>query len=216
MPGRQAPTPAIADIDLAGLAEALGDGGGEMTWWYDPLTGQVEITADFWAGPGTDDDNDDPFERGLVRIEPIGSRHAYRDMVEFAEAIADPRPADLLLRALEGRGAFRRFRDTLHELPDLRQRWLEFSNAADERRAIDWLLDEDSIDPDDAAVELARRSAIMTAVLEAVASPGGNTFDQATLGDRWTDIAELIDAGRTVTILRNGRPWATISPSPSR
>jgi hypothetical protein len=199
----------LADIDLAGVAEALGDSSGETIWWYDPTNGQVEMTVPDAFGHDRADE-DDPYERGLVPIEPIGSRDAYRDMVEFAESVADAVASDLLLRALEGRGAFRRFRDTLSEFPVLRDRWFEHSNAASECRAIDWLLDEGLVEHDDAEAERAARTATLTAVLAEIGSSGVDAFDESQLSDRWGEIRELIDAGRPVTILRDARPWATI------
>jgi hypothetical protein len=199
----------ILDIDLAGVAEALGDNSGETAWWYDPTNGQIEMAVPDSHEMDTEDD-DDPLERGLVPIEPIGSPDAYRDMVEFAESTASPHASDLLLRAIEGRGAFRRFRDTLYEFPDLSERWFEYSNAASERRAIDWLLDERRVDPDDAEAEREARAATMAAVLAEIGSPSVDTFDEAELSDRWADIRDLIDDGRTAIIVRNGRPWATI------
>jgi hypothetical protein len=130
----------IADIDLAGVAEALGDNSGETTWWYDPTNGQVEMAVpDSYLMDGDNEDEDDPYERGLVPIEPIGSRDAYRDMVEFAESVADARASDLLLRALEGRGAFRRFRDVLAGHPAERERWLAFRDRRHRARLLDWL-----------------------------------------------------------------------------
>jgi hypothetical protein len=204
----------IADIDLAGIAEALGDNSGETAWWYDPTNGQVEMAVPDSYLMDTDDE-DDPYERGLVPIEPIRSRDAYRDMVEFAGSIADPHASDLLRRALEGRGAFRRFRNTLYEFPDLRERWLEYSNAASEGRAIDWLLDERRIDPDDAEAEREARVTTMTTVLAEIGAPGVGTFDESELSDRWAEIRDLIDDGRTATIVRNGRAWATISRHPA-
>ncbi|MET0661722.1 MAG: UPF0158 family protein, partial [Ilumatobacteraceae bacterium] len=80
-----------------------------------------------------------PEDRGLVPIEPYGSRAAYEDMATFASAVSDRRAADLLHRALEGRGAFRRFRDTLHEFEDLVDPWRAYAQARSEQRAIDWL-----------------------------------------------------------------------------
>lgn len=211
------PTRRVAEIDLAGIADALADNSGETTWWYDPSTGQVEMTAPEWDGLDEDDedDEDDPHERGLVAIEPTGSRAAYLDMVEFAEATGNVRASELLLRALEGRGAFRRFRDTLYEFPDLRERWFEYTNSAGECRAIDWLLDEDYIDPEDAEAERAARTATMTDVLVAISSPGTDVFEETELSDRWAEIRELIDADRTITIVRDGQTWAVISPHPT-
>lgn len=207
-------TRSIADIDLVGVAEALGDNSGETTWWYDPTNGQVEMAVPDSYGMDTEGE-DDPHERGLVPIEPIGSRDAYRDMVEFAESTANPHASDLLLRALEGRGAFRRFRDTLREFPDLRERWFEYSNTANERRAIDWLLEEHRVDPDDAEAERETRAQTMAAMLAEIGSPGVDAFDESQLSDRWREISDLIDAGHSVAINRDGRPWATITRHPT-
>jgi hypothetical protein len=208
------PTRPIADIDLTEVAEALGDNSGETAWWYDPTNGRVEP-----AVPNSylmdSSGEDDPAERGLVPIEPMGSRDAYRDMVEFAEATANPYASDLLHRALEGRGAFRRFRDILYEFHDLRERWFEYSKAAGECRAIDWLLDQRFVEPDDAEAERAARAEVATAVLAEIGSPGVDAVDHTELCVRWADVRDLIDDGRTVTIVRDGRPWATISRHPN-
>jgi hypothetical protein len=58
-----------------------------------------------------------------VEIDARGSRLAYEDMAEFAESVGEARAADLLQRALSGRGAFRRFRDTLHDFEELVPHW---------------------------------------------------------------------------------------------
>lgn len=213
-PDDERSTRSITEIDLAGIAEALGDNSSETSWWYDPTNGQVEIAVPHWYAMD-EEDEDDPYERGLIPIDSIGSQAAYRDMVEFAESVAEVRAFDLLLRALEGRGAFGRFRNTLYEFPDLRERWFEYSNAAGECRAIDWLLDERRVDPDDAKAEREARAATMTAVLAEIGSQGVDAFDVSQLSDQWGEISNLIDTGRCVTILRDGRPWATISRHPT-
>ena len=41
--------------------------------------------------------------------------------MDFTERVRDPRAHDLLERAIEGRGAFRRFRGTLFEFPEPRE-----------------------------------------------------------------------------------------------
>ena len=97
-------------VDVRAVAEALDDGDPDTTWWYDPSTGQAEPGSAGWMADELGDD-DDPEDRGLVPIDSNGSRAAYDDMVTFASAVGDRRAADLLERALEGRGAFRRGRD---------------------------------------------------------------------------------------------------------
>jgi hypothetical protein len=202
----------VSGIDVSGVAEALDDGGGETTWWYDPSTGQVEMGVSEWMAADFDED-DDPAERGLVTIESFGSRAAYGDMAAFAAAVGDRRAADLLQRALQGRGAFRRFRDTLADFPDLLTHWSMYARACGESRAIEWLVAEGYVDEADGNAEVATRAAALDAVVAAVGHPRGLLVEVATITERWRDIERTLDAGHDVTLLRDGRPWATISPA---
>lgn len=128
-------------VDLTSLAEALEDHGGSTSWWLDPTTG----ACDPWVADDDLDDGD-PFERGWHRVWPIGSRESYLDMAEFAEAVSDPRMSRRLQRAIEGRGAFRRFKDELWDDEQLRQAWFVFHDARMRRRAVRWLVDEGLVD----------------------------------------------------------------------
>lgn len=119
-------------VDLEELCMALEDNSPEHSWWLEPRSGELEFFSDVEGA-------EDPEERGLVFVDPIGSDEAYSDMEEFASAVADRRAGDLLLRALAGRGAFRRFKDTLLEFPDLRESWFAFHDLRMRRRAIEWL-----------------------------------------------------------------------------
>ena len=62
-------------------------------------------------------------------------------MEDFIALVPDRRAADLLGRAIAGRGAFPRFKDTLFEFPELRERWFRFRDTRLRRRAIEFLLD---------------------------------------------------------------------------
>jgi hypothetical protein len=88
----------------------------------------------------------DPEEQGLFFVTPIPSSESYGDMEEFSARVADLKARDLLLRAIAGRGAFRRFKDALMELPDLREAWFRFHDIRMQRRAIDWLQDQQLVD----------------------------------------------------------------------
>lgn len=48
------------------------------------------------------------------RVSP-GSRSAYRDMADSTGTVPDTWLRARLLRALQGRGAFRRFKDAIHD-----------------------------------------------------------------------------------------------------
>jgi Uncharacterised protein family (UPF0158) len=81
---------------------------------------------------------------GLHRPNP--SLVWYQDMADFAEAITDDRAGRRLLRAIQGRGAVRRFKDELHEeYPELVPVWYAFRDARATRRAVQWLADNSLI-----------------------------------------------------------------------
>ena len=128
-------------VDLQSLCEALEDHSEWTEWWLDPRTGAVKP----WP---VDESAIDEFEeahpgaRDWIRIWPLSSGEGYDDLVDFTERVRDPRARDLLERAITGRGAFRRFKDTLFEFPELRKAWFAFHDARMERRALEWLADE--------------------------------------------------------------------------
>jgi len=136
----------LGGVDLSTLAEALEDQSEDGGWWIDPRTGTLER----WSPLFREDDQESPDERGFRRIDPVESGESYGDMEDFIERVADARARELLERAIAGRGAFRRFKDTLHEFPELRTEWFAFHDARMARRAIEWLRDEGLI-ADDAA-----------------------------------------------------------------
>ncbi len=109
----------LRQVDLGSLAEALEDHAPETSWWFDPESGDVEPRVD--PAYADDEEQGDPFDQDLVPIEPIPSGEAYRDMEDFIGRVRQPKARDLLERAIAGRGAFRRFKDTLLDFPDLRQ-----------------------------------------------------------------------------------------------
>ena len=62
--------------------------------------------------------------------------HEYRMMERFAHTLA-PAEADAALRALQGRGAFRHFKDTVHR-PGLAKAWYAYRDDAYQAIARDW------------------------------------------------------------------------------
>ena len=145
-------------IDLRSLAEALEDHSPGTTWWFDPQTGETELTLADPVGADLDEQEEDPLDRGLIRIEPIPSRVAYGDMEDFIDRVRDPRARDLLERAIAGRGAFRRFKDTLLDFQELREVWFALHDARMERRAIEWLADEGQLERGVAEREIRARA----------------------------------------------------------
>lgn len=64
-----------------------------------------------------------------VRIEPASSREQYRWMERFVSSVADQALRERLIISIDGKGAFRRFKDVLLAYPAERERW--FSYRAD-------------------------------------------------------------------------------------
>jgi hypothetical protein len=102
----------------------LQDGG---FWFDETLTGLER----------PDPENED---RWLFIGSQIGSRGGYDDMVDFTGLVRDNRLRGKLDRALEGKGAFRRFRDELHDASgEVLHRWHVFSDERTRGRARAWL-----------------------------------------------------------------------------
>jgi len=129
----------LSAVDLDALGEALEDHSDFIHWFVDPTTGEVIAWSE-------DMDEPSPEESDARFVDPIPSFEAYGDMRDFVARVPDRRAADLLARAIEGRGAFRRFKDTLYELPELRERWFAFHDVRMRRRAIEWLQDSRLVD----------------------------------------------------------------------
>ena len=62
----------------------------------------------------------------FVRIEPAASREQYRWMERFVLMVTEPTLRERLLIAIDGKGAFRRFKDVLVAYPAERERWFSF------------------------------------------------------------------------------------------
>jgi hypothetical protein len=70
-------------------------------------------------------------------------------MADFTNLVSDERAARRLARAIDGRGAFRRFKAELNEeYPNLLPAWYAFRDTRAARRAVEWLLDESLISHD--------------------------------------------------------------------
>jgi hypothetical protein len=139
-------------VDLDELCAALDDRTPGSSWWIHPDSGQIRSHLADVGGPGADVLAD----AGWRRVRRTESYESYRDMAEFVGAVHHRRAADLLDRAIAGRGAFRRFKDTLFEFPELRDQWFRFREARSRRRALRWLADEGLVERADAERVAAR------------------------------------------------------------
>lgn len=136
----------LGAFDVEEIANALADQTDyEHRWLVDPRTGQVA----FWTSD-TGLDGQNPVELDeldLVPIHPVPSYVWYQDMVDFAEGISDSVAGRGLEQSFQGRGAFRRFKSRVYDQhPELISAWHAFRDARAQRRAVEWLLDQELID----------------------------------------------------------------------
>ena len=61
-----------------------------------------------------------------VRIEPAASREQYKWMERFVAGVTDEPLRERLVIAIDGKGAFRRFKDVLLAYPAERERWFSY------------------------------------------------------------------------------------------
>lgn len=81
----------------------------------------------------------DSYLKRILTIPEASSHKAYQDMVDFTATVANPHLSQLLAVALNGRGAFRRFKDVLFDYPNERERWFAFSADRWHQRINAWL-----------------------------------------------------------------------------
>lgn len=131
------PTP----VELDELASHL-DGPTDFYggWKLEIATGELwPSDPDGIAGIERPDDFDDP--DAFVGVVGLGSDPGYRDMQDFIATVTDERLAERLEVAIQGKGAFRRFRDTLYKDESWWDVWSIFSSERQLARARWWLAD---------------------------------------------------------------------------
>lgn len=128
-------------VDLDMLNTLLeGDPNLSRGGWLDVRTGECEPSyhdSDLDDGDLSEERDGDP-DWLFVHIQ--GSHDAYADMTAFASTVADESLATRLFDALDGRGAFRRFRRVLDDAPEPENtRWRALSEERSPGRARAWL-----------------------------------------------------------------------------
>lgn len=129
---------------LSEIAEALTTTDG-FDWYYDRADDKVLMMATYDSLP-EDDELQDAIEEDTtgryIRIDDFeGSNRGWDCMARFA-ASKDGDVRYRLERAINGRGAFRMFKDTVEDLR-LLDEWRRFEEDDELRRAMDWCDDND-------------------------------------------------------------------------
>jgi hypothetical protein len=132
-------------IDLDMLGAAMEDSDLAHRYFLNLVTGEVVFFSD---DLGLSDEDERSLEEidgsdDYVAIERIPSHEAYQWMVDFVDEVvapADEHAAEKLSMALDGKGAFRRFKDTLRRVDDQwPQAWYQWRDKQLEAAVDDWL-----------------------------------------------------------------------------
>jgi Uncharacterised protein family (UPF0158) len=75
----------------------------------------------------------------FIRIPERQSHIAYQSMHDFIGTVGDPLLKEELTSALNGKGAFRKFKDILVEFPRERKLWHGYNAKAMKKDSIEWL-----------------------------------------------------------------------------
>jgi len=135
----------VLRIDLDELCDAMENSSFENEYFLDMETGEILFISEHMDDEETEELRDrieEKFER-YEQIPRVESHEGYRDMVDFIAALDNEHLAELLEVAINGKGAFRRFKDVLLNYPEERERWFKFKDDRMEERAMEWL---DAID----------------------------------------------------------------------
>ena len=130
-------------VDLDELCSAMEDTSYENEYYLDLKTGEILFLSEYMDDEETRklrDQIEEDFDR-YERIPRAESHEGYEDMEDFIATVKDAHLAELLEVAINGRGAFRRFKDVLLRYPEERERWFRFKDERMQERALKWLDD---------------------------------------------------------------------------
>jgi len=130
-------------IYLDELCSAMDDSSYEHDYYLDLETGEILLISDYMDDEESKKlrDNIDEEPDRYERIPKAESHEGYEAMEDFIATVEDEHLAELLEVAINGKGAFRRFKDVLARHPEERERWFRFKDERMEQRALEWLED---------------------------------------------------------------------------
>jgi hypothetical protein len=125
-PGTSVPAGPLREVpvDWEALEDAFENNAPEVHSYLHLSTGEVLRVVDGVADPQmhvriASDGN-------YLRIDPVSSREQYRWMERFIPVVDDTELRGKLTQAIDGKGAFRRFKDVLMTYGPERERWFTF------------------------------------------------------------------------------------------
>ena len=148
--------PAVS-VDWMEFEGALENNSPDLKSYLNVVTGDVIRVFQGADKLPTDPETDEDY----LLIDPISSREQYHWMEEFIETVADAPLKEKLNIAIDGKGAFRRFKDVLMGYPTERERWFSKRSSKLHAHMIEWIkikrIKPGNIPPWDEAYDQSRR-----------------------------------------------------------
>src|SRR6478736_9650663 len=111
-------------VDWEALEDAFENNAPEVHSYLHLVSGEVLRVVDGIADPEMH--SRIASDTTYMRIEPVSSREQYRWMERFIPMVEEGELRDQLTSAIDGKGAFRRFKDVLMSFGTERERWFAF------------------------------------------------------------------------------------------
>ncbi len=111
-------------ISWEALEDAFENNAPEVHSYLHLETGEVVRIVDGIADPGMHQRI--MGDKTYMRIDPVSSREQYRWMERFIATVEESELKDKLTESIDGKGAFRRFKDVLLSYAVDRERWFTF------------------------------------------------------------------------------------------
>lgn len=108
-------------------------------------------------------------DASYLRIDPVSSREQYRWMERFIATVEESELRQKLLHSIDGKGAFRRFKDVLMSYPIDRERWFTFRSERLRSCMEGWL--------DAHAIDVVERPDWQVPAAEEAAAPSADALD---------------------------------------
>ena len=123
-------------IKLSEVIDALDFTNDEIMYYYNPDNGEIFMSNIGDYENLNEDELDELFEKSIM-LPTRYDINEYGMMEDFVETIEDDRLQNQLYISLNGRGAFRRFKDKLYDL-NLQKQWYQYRDEAYEKIARQW------------------------------------------------------------------------------
>ncbi len=173
-------------VDWEALEDAFENNAPEVHSYLHLTTGEVLRVVDGVADPQmhvriASDGN-------YLRIDPVSSREQYRWMERFIPMVEEPTLRAKLTQAIDGKGAFRRFKDVLMSYATDRERWFAFRSERLRTFMEAWLSAH--------AIKGAARPAYTESAPPPPLSQGASSADLEAAPDSVDDSAPRSQSGR--------------------